>query len=169
MGALIMTKGTKRLIALYNDEFHSWITFYRDAPVLQRFNRSGRNIDIWSDIVQQIRDTSTTNGHTDRPDNLTLLPKEHPKHSNLNRRWRVFLQSELGQANKNKLADAIYQALIDPNVYIAFDVRLGGVQDVILAPDVDDGNRIARITIITTGAMPATASVKGGDPPDLDC
>src|SRR5438477_10807191 len=95
MGALIMTKGTKRLAAHYNDEFDSWIDFYRDPTVLSKFKRGGANIDIWTDVVQKVKDTSTTNDHTERGDNLTLLPKNHKKHANLHARWKVFLQSVL--------------------------------------------------------------------------
>lgn len=169
MGALIMTKGTKRLVAHYNDEFDSWIDFYRDPQTLAKFKRAaGANIDIWSDLVQKIKDTSTTNDHTERADNLTLLPKNHKKHQNLHARWKVFLQSVLTQANQNKLADAIHRALTDANTYIEFDVRVGAAQDVTLASDVDDGNPIARITIIITGPMLIKASKKGGSPPPLD-
>lgn len=169
MGALIMTKGTKRLAAHYNDEFDSWIGFYRDPAILAKFKRAaGGNIDIWADVVQKIKDTSTTNDHTERADNITLLPKNHKKHANLHARWKFFLQSVLQQANQNKLADALHQALTDPNVYIAFDVRVGAVQDVTVVPDVDDGDPIARITIVTTGPMLKKSSVKGGDPPGLD-
>jgi hypothetical protein len=167
MGALIMTKGTKRLVAHYDDEFDTWIDFYRDPTILPKFKRSG-NIDIWNDLVQQIKDTSTTNDHTERADNLTLLPKNNKKHLNLHARWKYFLQTVLSQANQNKLADAIHRALTDANTYIAFDVRVGATQDVTLAPDVDDGSPIARITIVTTGPMLIKAAKKGGHPPPLD-
>ena len=55
MGALIMTKGTKRLVAHYNEEFDTWIDFYRDASVLPKFNRAGANVSIWNDLVQKLR------------------------------------------------------------------------------------------------------------------
>jgi hypothetical protein len=167
MGALIMTKGTKRLVAHYNDEFDSWISFYRDTATLAKFKRTG-NIDIWNDLVRTITDTSTTNDHTERADNLTLLPKKHKKHAHLEARWQYFLQTVLSQPNQNKLADALHRALTDANTYIVFDVRVGATQDVTLASDVDDGNPIARITIVTTGPMLIKASKKGGNPPDLD-
>jgi hypothetical protein len=168
MGALIMTKGTKRLVAHYNEEFDSWISFYKDASVLPKFNRAGANISIWNDLVQTIKDTSTTNDHSDRADNLTLLPRKHKKHVNLEARWKYFLQSVLTQTNQNKLADVLYQALTSQVVYITFDVRVGAAQDVTLASDVDDGSPIARITIVVVGPMLTTAVLKGGDPPDLD-
>ncbi len=169
MGALIMTKGTKRLAAHYNEEFDTWIDFYRDPAILAKFKRTaGADIDIWADLIQKIKDTSTTNDHSERADNLTLLPKNHKRHPNLHARWKYFLQTLLSQANQNKLADAICRALTDANTYITFDVRVGGTQDVTLDSDVDDGNPIARITIVTTGPMQIRPVKKGGSPPPLD-
>jgi hypothetical protein len=163
MGALIMTKGTKRLMAHYNDEFDTWIAFYRDPAVLPLFNRSG-DIDIWGALVQTITDLSTTNGHTERADHLTLLPKNNPKHAGLHARWKVFLQSILSQANRNLLADCIHTALTGTAVYIIFDVRVGPSQTVTLVADTDDNQPIARITIVVTQVMPVDATA---DYPDL--
>jgi len=168
MGALIMTKGTKRLAAHYNDEFDTWIDFYRDPTVLARFNRAG--IDVWSDLVQTIKDASTTNDHTDRPDDLTLLPKKNNRHANLEARWKYFLQRVLTPANNTKLANLIHAALTaaPANRYIVFDVRVGARQDILLAPDFDDGDPIARLTIIVAGALPVTSLDKDAELPDLD-
>ena len=168
MGALIMTKGTKRLAAHYNEEFDTWIDFYRVPATLAKFNRGGANIDIWRDLVQTITDTSTTNDHTERTDHLTLLPKNHKKHPNLHARWKMFLQSLLSQGNQNKLADALFKALTDPNVYIVFDVRVGATQDVTLAADTDDNQPIARITIVVQGPMAIAATKEYADLPSLD-
>jgi hypothetical protein len=166
MGALIMTKGTKRLAAHYNDEFDTWISFYRTPAVLSKFQRSG-NIDVWRDIIQTITDTA--NGHTQRPDHLTLLPPDHVKHVNLIGRWKFFLKSVLSQANQNKLADALHKALTDPNVYIVFDVVVGKTQNVTHTSDVDDGDPIARVTIVTTGPMLKISLTRNGDdPPPID-
>jgi hypothetical protein len=168
MGALIMTKGTKRLVAHYNEEFDAWIDFYRGPTILSKFRRGGANINIWNDLVQTIQDSSTTNDHTDRPDHLTLVPKKHRKHQNLEARWKFFLQTVLTQSSQNKLADHLHTALTGRNIYIVFDVRVGPTQDVILTSDVDDGDPIARITMVITGPMVATSAAKDGYPPDLD-
>jgi hypothetical protein len=168
MGALIMTKGTKRLVAHYNEEFGTWIDFYRGPAILPRFKRAGANINIWTDLVQTIKDLDNTNDHTERADNLTLLPKKHKKHVNLEARWKHFLQTVLTQPNQNKLADALNRALTDANTYITFDVRVGTAQDVVLTAEHDDGNPIAMITIVTTGPMLIRAAKKGSNPPALD-
>jgi hypothetical protein len=165
MGALIMTKGTKRLVAHYNDEFDTWIDFYRQPAQLNLFRRSG-DMQIWEDLVLTI--TDRTAGHSDRTDFLTLLPKDHPKHQRLSARWRIFLKTHLSQLNRNKLADLLYQALTGPNRYIVFDVRVGANQDVTLLADTDDGDPIARLTIVTTGALPAQPLKASDDLPPID-
>jgi hypothetical protein len=157
MGALIMTRGTKRLAGHYNEEFSSWLTFYKNR--INVFDRAGRSIDIWDDIIQVITDPRPGIGHTERPDNLTLLPKDNPAHPNLHRRWRVFLKNELTQDNRNKLADAIHAALGLDLAYIMFDVAPGAQQDIDYDPNrSDDGSRVAKITIIVPRPMPAFGS-----------
>jgi hypothetical protein len=95
MGALIMTKGTKRLAAHYNEEFDTWLNFYATSE-LQKFNRNGAHIDIWDDIIQSTTDNDPD--HTKRGDKLTLLPPDHAKHAHLHGRWRYFLKKVIGQA-----------------------------------------------------------------------
>jgi hypothetical protein len=162
MGALIMTRGTKRLAAHYNDEFDTWLQFYRKQANLDYFDRTKLpaakkgNIDIWSDLILTISDK--TAGHSARAnDKLTLLPPDHPKHPNLSKRWQLFLQNELSQTNQNLLVDHILTALQGPYVYIIFDVvpaASGGQQDVTLTFGSDDGQPIATINIVVTRAMP---------------
>jgi|tagenome__1003787_1003787.scaffolds.fasta_scaffold20324031_2 hypothetical protein len=165
MGALIMTKGTKRLAAHYNDEFDTWLTFYKTN--IGYFARTG-DIDIWNDIVQRITDSRVGIGHTERTDKLTLLPKDHLAHPNLHLRWKKFLQNVLSQANRNKLCDAIHTALGTNAAYILFDVVHGASQDVLLdSSQSDDGSPIALITIVVKGHMPAFAT-DGDDLPPLD-
>ncbi len=165
MGALIMTKGTKRLAAHYNDEFDTWLTFYKTN--IGSFARTG-DIDIWNDIVQKIKDTRTGIGHTERTDKLTLLPKDHPAHPNLLLRWQKFLQNVLTPTNQNKLCDAIHTALGSNSAYILFDVVHGASQDILFDnSQTDDGSPIAMITIVVKGHMPAVAA-DGDDLPPLD-
>jgi hypothetical protein len=170
MGALIMTKGTKRLAAHYNDEFDTWLTWYQDPARINVFNRNNADIDIWNDVIQnQTLTDARPNGHTERGDNLTLLPKDSPQHQNLHQRWRYFLQLVIGQPRQNLLADHLFAALQSNISYICFDVVLGNASDVLLAADVDDGQPIARITIVTTGHLRVTPHTPGGnDPPPLD-
>lgn len=169
MGALIITRGTRRLAGHYNEEFSSWLTFYKNRRNV--FDRGGRDIDIWDNIIQVVTDTRLGIGHTERPDNLTLLPKDNSAHPNLHKRWRFFLKNELTQTNRNKLADAIHQALglNDPPVaYIMFDVVHGAQQDIDLDTNgLDDGSRFAKITIIVKAPM-AAAGFGNEDFPALD-
>ncbi|MCA1456708.1 hypothetical protein I6F35_26415 [Bradyrhizobium sp. BRP22] len=154
MGALIITRGTRRLAGHYNEEFSSWLTFYKNR--INVFDRAGRDIDVWDQIIQVVTDPRPGIGHTERADNLTLLPKDNPAHPNLHRRWRFFLKNDLTQANRNKLADAIYAALKLDIAYIVFDVVHGAQQDIDFDPNgLDEGSRFARITIIVTRAMAA--------------
>jgi hypothetical protein len=155
MGALIITRGTRRLAGHYNEEFSSWLTFYKNKSNV--FNRGGSNIDIWDNIIQVVTDPRPGIGHTERADNFTLLPKDNAAHPNLHRRWRIFLKNELTQTNRNKLADAIHTALNIVNLaYIVFDVAPGAQQDVDLFDNgLDDGSRFAKITIFVTRPLPA--------------
>jgi hypothetical protein len=173
MGGLIMTKGTKRLAAHYNDEFDTWLTFYR-TTALPYFNRgAGVNVDIWNDIIQVV--TDNTAGHSARPSpHLTLLPRDHPAHAHLHARWRFFLQNDFA-ASQNDLVDAIYAALTKkPHIaYILFDVRQGGPVPtppyVTLAygTDPDGVTPIATITIVVAAAM-STGGPGGHNPDTID-
>jgi hypothetical protein len=169
MGSLIMTKGTKRLAAHYNDEFDTWLTWYR-TTALHYFNRGGKNVDIWNDIIQVV--TDTTAGHSARPaPHLTLLPQDHPAHGHLHARWKFFLQNDFA-TRQNDLVDAIYHALQrKPNVaYILFDVRVGGpvppppYVTLVYGMDPDGVTPIATITIVVAGPM--SRGVPGGHNPD---
>jgi hypothetical protein len=167
MGSLIMTKGTKRLAAHYNDEFDTWLTFYK-TTALHYFNRGGGNIDIWNDIIQKV--TDGTAGHSKRPpvDQLTLLPKDDLiSHAHLHARWKFFLQNVL-LTKQNDLVDAIYAALQTNCAYILFDVVAQGPVPpppyVTLVYGNDAGSPIAKITIVVAAAM--SKGGPGGHNPD---
>jgi hypothetical protein len=168
MGALIMTKGTKRLIAHYNDEFDTWIQFYRG--LINNFNVN--STDVWTDIVQNaaiVDAASPGNGHAAAANAQTLLPPAHPKHQHLLSRWQFFLQSVLSKANNTKLAQGVHDALADNNVvYIIFDVVHDDTQDVVITPDTDDGDSIVRITIHTVAMRKHPKTPGGQDPVDID-
>jgi hypothetical protein len=133
MGGLIRTKGTKKLAAHFNDEFDTYIAWWRAqqaAAPAGLFNTSGgRNVDLKA-ITLAVTDVINA-GHTQRGDNLVLLPDIHlhPVHQNLEARWLWFLDlanvgaGALSQANHNKIAGAIWHALHDqtgggiPNTY----------------------------------------------------
>jgi hypothetical protein len=170
MGVLIMTKGTKRLIAHYNDEFDTWLSFYRQAGNITQFDRytygrANNNIDIWTDLVVTL--TDNTAGHSKRNDNLTLLPAiDNGKHRHLHARWKYFLQTILTQDNRNKLADYLFQALSNNSIqYILFDVVHQMSQDVFLDRGTDDAVQFAKITICTV-SMPTQPHTPGGHDPD---
>src|SRR5258708_586319 len=98
MGGLIQTAGTKRLAAHYNEEFDTYIEFYRQSSVIAFFDRSGGHLDAWDDVIGQIKHDHTTDptgifpDHTERGDNLCLLPKVKKTHPNLLNRWRIYLK-----------------------------------------------------------------------------
>lgn len=168
MGSLIMTKGTKRLAAHYNDEFDTWIQWYRG--LVNQFNVN--STDVWTDIIQNaafVDAASPGNGHTTAANAPTLLPAPHPKHPHLIARWQFFLQKMLSPANNTKLAKAVHDAVADNNVaYIIFDVVHDNTQDVIAEPDTDDGDSIVRITIHTVPMRKHPKTPGGHDPDDID-
>jgi hypothetical protein len=174
MGALIMTRGTKRLVAHYNDEFDTWIQFYRGNINVFDINTYGGNrIRIWDDVVQNaamVDAGSPGNGHSTAANAPTLLPPPHPKHQNLLSRWQFFLQTVLSPENNKKLAKGIYDALHDNNVkYIVFDVVHDGQQDVSAKPDTnEDGDSIYSIVIHTVPMRKHPKTTGGHDPDEID-
>jgi hypothetical protein len=170
MGGLIMTKGTKRLAAHYNDEFDTWLTFYK-TTALHHFNRGGKAVDIWNDIIQVVKDS--TAGHSGRPNHLTLLPQDNPAaHAHLHARWKFFLQNDFA-TRQNDLVDAIYAALQTNCAYILFDVVVGGPAPPppyvthVPGTDPDGVTPIATITIVVAGAM-STGGPGGHNPDTID-
>src|SRR5258708_317476 len=115
MGGLIMTRGTKRLVAHYNDEFDTWIQFHRALINYYDVNTyGGAEIKIWSDVIQNpnLFDAAAPgNGHAATATDPTLLPPTHPKHANLHSRWQYFLESVLSKTNNAKLAKGVHDAL----------------------------------------------------------
>ena len=172
MGGLIMTKGTRRLKNHYNEEFSTWIAFYRQPDIVTIFDRGNTDISIWKDVVNYITDpNSPANGHTSDPEDPTLLPQKDPGHKHLRRRWKFFLEKILTQANQNLLADKVHAALTDKKnvVYIAFDVVQDKNQTVTLDFSKDGTQDIANITLKVVDAMPEHPTTPGGDdPPEID-
>jgi hypothetical protein len=141
MGALIRTKGTKLLAGHFNEEFCTYIDWYRNkqaappgvSPAYTLFDASGwpgNNVDLLQ-ITDYLTDTDVR--HSRRSDHRTLLPdsQSHPLHTNLDMRWRWFLNINnaavspyaLTQANHNLIATDIYMALQDLSYNsITFDV-----------------------------------------------
>lgn len=168
MGALIKTKGTKKLAAHFNDEFDTYMPFWRAqqaaAPNALFNTAGGRNVDLRA-ITLAVADA--TAGHSQRGDTLVLLPNihGHPVHAHLENRWLWFLNlanvgnGALTQDNHNKIAKGIYHALTDVTSggnpqpkwdCIIFDaVESGVTQDVALAVHRVDGRRVVEITLIT--------------------
>ena len=178
MGALIMTKGTKRLIAHYNDEFDTWLTFYRNnsawfdpntPPAGSNYVTNG-HIDIWG-LMNWATDP-TNAGHASPPNYYCLLPPDSPQHVNLLNRWKYFLQTTLGQPLNDKLAGLILNALRSRTAYayFLFDVVHDANLDVVgtASTDIDtaDPKPIYKITIHTVAMRRAAGP--GGIPPRID-
>jgi hypothetical protein len=129
MGSLILTAGTKRLAAHYNEEFDTFIEFYRQSSVIEFFDTANSD-NVWDDVITQIKDDNTTDptgafpDHTKRGDKLCLLPGDKKSHPNLLNRWRIYLKKFLPPQQHTDLLDAIYKALSDSSYsYIVFDTR----------------------------------------------
>src|SRR4051812_18375594 len=105
MGALIRTKGTKRLIAHLNEEFSTYIDFYRDNKISTQFDSSKGTYPGLIGLTLSLEDPNDEI-HAARPnDDLVLLPnlpstvagggKGHgkKKHPRLEARWLWFLNT----------------------------------------------------------------------------
>jgi hypothetical protein len=99
MGGLIKTKGTKKLAAHFNDEFDTYMPFWRAQQALAPnalFNTSPalgpRDVDL-KVITLSISDAAAGHSHRGPTDYLVLLPDihNHPVHAHLEQRWLWFL------------------------------------------------------------------------------
>lgn len=183
MGALIKTKGTKRLAAHFNEEFDTWIDWWRQLQTVNMgslFDRAGGNADL-SAVTDDPRTRHAAAQHSRRTDHKCLLPDiaGHPIHQHLEARWRWFLTlanagaGGLQQTNHNKIADAILKGLLDPTGgppytfdCITFDaVEAGMNQDVAVTEHRVDGRTILEIVLITP---PMPVGSAANNPPTLD-
>jgi hypothetical protein len=157
MGGLIQTRGTKRLAAHYYYEFDTYIEFYRQSSVITYFIRNGSHLNVWDDIIQNIRNDNTTDplgdfpDHTDRGDKLCLIPGDKKSHKNLLRRWKLYLKKVLPPTQHDQLIDAIYTALSDDTYgYIVFDVVQAKGYAITPTDNLDsDGNKFMMIVLET--------------------
>jgi hypothetical protein len=168
MGALIRTKGTLRLACHFNQEFSTYINFYKG--IANSFNTAS---PAWVDLLNLTN--TVTDNHSPRPDHKCLLPLvDATFHPNLEPRWLWFLNTantangSLTQANHNNIANAIYQALTGNFQCIIFDaVETAGNQAVVATPLHLGASTYMQI-VLETSAMP-TAPVGGtGNPPRID-
>jgi hypothetical protein len=161
MGALIHTSGTKKLAAHYNDEFDTFIEFYRQANIIGHFNRGGANWNVWDNVIQQIKHNSATDpsgdfpDHTDRSDGFCLIPADKKSHQNLLTRWRIYLKKVLPAAQHNNLIDAIYNVLRDNSYdYIVFDAVEDAAYAIDATDQVDaDGSKF-KLIVLKTQELP---------------
>ena len=190
MGALIRTKGTKRLIAHLNEEFSTYIDFYRDQNISAQFDPSKGTYPGLIGLTLTLEDPNDPI-HAARPnDNLVLLPylPDPPsgakgpgkkKHARLEARWLWFLNTNnsandsLTLTNDNTIAAAIYKALTQKTGgsydydSICFDaVESNSAQDVDVSDQTDGGTKYTLITLKTNKAMPTQAGPQ--NPPPID-
>ena len=170
MGTLIKTKGTKKLAAHFNEEFDTWIDWWRalqGANMGTLFDRGAGNPADLLAITNHALAKDTTNAqHSRRTDNKCLLPDihGHPVHVHLEARWIWFLtignagNGGLQQPNHNAIADAILFGLNDQTQgnptfdCITFDAVEAGMQlqqSVAVTEHRVDGRTILEITLIT--------------------
>jgi hypothetical protein len=169
MGALIQTKGTKVLVAHFNQEFSTYIDFYRKPATKALFDSGTRAYTSLYNITVTLTDPTDPN-HTHRTDRLTLLPDidagDHPagfRHTNLELRWLWFLQHGLNAGNDKAIAAGIFTALDDVSYSnITFSCVEGNAQGVTATSANDGGTKYQQI-VLTTQVM-ATGSPAAGIP-----
>jgi len=194
MGALIRTKGTKLLGAHFNQEFSTFIHFWRDLQTSNPHDffdtttvaGGSRNVDLL-DVTNRAKDTTKGQRHTRRTDNKCLLPdvEGHHVHKNLETRWLWFLTlgnvaaGALTQANHNKIAAGIYKGLMTPWIipgsppvpyynHITFDaVEASSLQDVAVTDHLEEGIRCVQIVLITPPMSPTASGTLPALDPDV--
>lgn len=186
MGSLVRTKGTKRLVAHFNEEFGTYIDFYRTqnysgSAILPMFNPALASYKGLRFLTLQLADPGDTI-HSARADRLTLLPHlpagAKQRHNNLERRWVWFLDTakvakgSLSSTNDQLIAAGIFKALSTKTgaAYdydsICFDaVEVNGPQTVSVTDQYDGGVKYMLIVLMTP-AMPTGSAAN--DPPLID-
>jgi len=168
MGALILTKGTRRLIGHLNTQFsssagHGNIAFYRAQIAL--FDRVGGTTPTGAPYLFGVCEALNS-----------LYPPDNPAHPNLKKRWQYFLTTQLLGGNDITIIDGIYRALHDRSYeLITFDAiediaQLG--QQVWITDEQCDNNtggqhkKAMRIILVT---IPMAAQVVyNGQPVPID-
>jgi hypothetical protein len=173
-----MTKGTKLLVAHFNNEFSTYIDFYRDPATMALFNAGDPGYTDLFTITKQVKDLTDPN-HTRRTDRRTLLPNidpgDHPagfRHTNLQARWLWFLHRGLLPANDQIIAQGIYTALNDASysniTFSCVESAAGAVQTAAANAGNDGGTKYQQILLTTPnmGAGSPAAGVPGIDMPN---
>lgn len=171
MGALVLTKGTRKLIDQFTQEFsHPRLDDYRSdnimgttIPIAQAF--ADPSIDLlW--LTRNVR-----HRHSPRGDNRCLLPDDTTGHPHLEARWLYFLSNNpnvLTATNHQKIRKAISGALNDRSYdSIQFDCIDCSPQTVFVSDEFDSsGLKYLRIVL---GTPPMSKSPSAADPGlDLD-
>lgn len=190
MGGLINTKGTRLLAGHFNNEFSSYIDWYRvlqnsfDAapaitPPYTLFDAAGwpgGQVNLL-DLTLSVTDIDPR--HSRRSTHETLLPdiKGHSLHKNLEGRWKWFLTLpatspyQLSAANHNLIAQYILTALRDLSYNsISFDVHENPPAQTVTPSDLPDSVngtavKIMQILLQVTGPIPQGAVLPLGLPP----
>lgn len=157
MGALILTKGTRRLINHLSREFKNpRIDDYRSrADLFATSNVNGvasshylHYLCFGDDIQPGAPATGVPSANTPQfPHNRKLIPDPHGAHPHLLKRWQYYLFYELQMDNHNKIRAAIHTALTDVDAQgnptfskIVFDCVEGPFQTVFPAPEYESSD-----------------------------
>jgi hypothetical protein len=166
MGALIATKGTRRLIKALNSAFDKGsisatkTSIAGDAALLQLFNTPSGT----APIIQSICNNATGK-------QLFLPPQDDNNHKNLLKRWKFFLGNELSNPNHELIRKFIWQVINGPSgltgpnaknskgdvfAAIRFDCVEGNIQTVLAS----DEYRLKGNDDDDTGLVKSTAFLK---------
>ena len=129
MGALIQSRGTRRLIRHLNREFNQNIAQYRDNMVVFQ-DTTVNGVKSRNYLYYVCFGTSTNLGVPATNAALpSTVPPANANHQNLLKRWAFYLQTELTTQNHNRITSAIYSALSDKScTHIEFDCVEGDFQ-----------------------------------------
>ena len=110
MGALIATKGTRRLVKALNAAFDKGsiattkTAIAGDNTLLQLFKTTNGS----APVIQSICNNTTGKG-------LFLPPQDNTNHKNLLKRWNFFLGNELSNPNHELIRKFIWQVINGPS------------------------------------------------------
>jgi hypothetical protein len=161
MGALIVTKGTRRLVYHFNSLFSSFANFAAGAPYENVVKDLGPNSTIIPSpaypflyqLSEAYRGKRAGPGGGD-----VFYPDTHAHHQNLLARWKHFLRKELDPNWHTAIRDALYNALTagDYNK-VVFDTVIADAQYVMVADEYDlsasgdnrAGTKYMKIVLVT--------------------
>jgi hypothetical protein len=173
MGALIVTKGTRRLVHFFNGVFSSLTPFAAGNAYAAITTDLGPNSTIAPSPAYPFLYQLSEKYKGQRLDGKggdVFYPDYSADHKNLLPRWKFFLRKELDPTWHNEIGAALYEAITAGGYNkVVFDCVIGTVQEVMIADEYNfttDGKEDNKAGTKYMKIVLVTPETKAPDPRD---